>query len=200
MQIFSIVFSNGVARWPRGGGGQPGAAGAAVREEILKVSTLEPQRLIVGLGLFSWDLSARQKVGGGGGVGEVTLWGFVISHDDDDDKEGDSTGRLALDISDTGIFAWERTDGRTGDSGEDLSRRSLTQSPLLQCLVARFFCFFSSPLRATTAPEERRLSSSSAAAYCFRRCSVLLQSGLGVCRVKERKEITGGSGEGGFKN
>lgn len=69
MQIFSIVFSNGVARWPRGGGGQPGAAGAAVREEILKVSTLEPQRLIVGLGLFSWDLSARQKVGGvGGGV------------------------------------------------------------------------------------------------------------------------------------
>lgn len=53
-----------------------GEEGEEVREEILKVSTLEPQRLIVGLGLFSWDLSARQKVSPdrirmGGGVGDL---------------------------------------------------------------------------------------------------------------------------------
>lgn len=53
-----------------------GEEGEEVREEILKVSILEPQRLIVGLGLFSWDLSARQKVSPdrirmGGGVGDL---------------------------------------------------------------------------------------------------------------------------------
>lgn len=152
VQIFLIVFSNGVARWPRGGG-DGGRGGAWGNIEGVDPGTSKAHCWfgLVFMGFVGSTKSISRPDSGLGGRVSDTLGICDITRRWRRRQGGwfyRTTSARHLWHRDLRLETHGRTDGWV--VLEKTSRRSLTQSPLLQCfVVARFVFFFSSPLRAT---------------------------------------------------